>query len=316
MISHYGRIELKLILIESHWGDITMQDFEKLGVFYLGKEYDLTNNELKDNLILYDAKDLTTHAMIVGMTGSGKTGLAIGLLEEAAIDGIPSILIDPKGDLGNLLLQFPELRPEDFRPWIDEAEATRKGMDPDAFAAKTAENWKSGLAQWGQEPERIQRLKDTVSMTIYTPGNTAGRPLQILRSFTPPSANIIQDASALRDRIRFTISLLSLLEWMPSKVAIIFSSIFRSAWREGRSLDIAGLIHEIQNRLLKIGVSMNLFILKERFSWQCLNNLLASPGFTTWLEGEPLISNVYCTPEKPGFYHLYRPSSDPERMFL
>ena len=142
MISHYGRIKLKLFITESHWGDIVMQDFEKLGVFYLGKEYDLTNNDLKDDLILYDAKDLTTHAMIVGMTGSGKTVLAIGLLEEAAIDGIPSILIDPKGDLGNLLLQFPGLQPEDFRPWIDEAEAARKGMDPDAFAAKTAESWK------------------------------------------------------------------------------------------------------------------------------------------------------------------------------
>jgi hypothetical protein len=328
MISHYGRIELKLILIESHWGDITMQDFEKLGVFYLGKEYDLTNNELKDNLILYDAKDLTTHAMIVGMTGSGKTGLAIGLLEEAAIDGIPSILIDPKGDLGNLLLQFPELRPEDFRPWIDEAEATRKGMDPDAFAAKTAENWKSGLAQWGQEPERIQRLKDTVSMTIYTPGNTAGRPLQILRSFTPPSANIIQDASALRDRIISTISgLLSLLgmdaDPVQSRDHILLSNILDQAWREGRSLDIAGLIHEIQKpSFKKIGVFdlESFYPSKERFKLAIsLNNLLASPGFTTWLEGEPLdIQRLLYTPEgKPrvsiiSIAHL----SDPERIFF
>ena len=305
-----------------------MQDFEKLGVFYLGKEYDLTNNELKENLILYDAKDLTTHAMIVGMTGSGKTGLAINLLEEAAIDGIPSILIDPKGDLGNLLLQFPELRPEDFRPWIDEAEAVRKGMDPDAFATKTAENWKSGLAQWGQEPERIQRLKDAVSMTIYTPGNTAGQPLQILRSFTPPSANIIQDSSAFRDRIISTISgLLNLLgldtDPVQSRDHILLSNILDQAWREGRSLDIAGLIHEIQKpSFKKIGVFdlESFYPSKERFKLAIsLNNLLASPGFTAWLEGEPLdIQRLLYTPEgKPrvsiiSIAHL----SDGERMFF
>lgn len=305
-----------------------MQDFEKLGVFYLGKEYDLTNNELKENLILYEAKDLTTHAMIVGMTGSGKTGLAINLLEEAAIDGIPSILIDPKGDLGNLLLQFPELRPEDFRPWIDEAEAVRKGMDPDAFATKTAENWKSGLAQWGQEPERIQRLKDAVSMTIYTPGNTAGQPLQILRSFTPPSANIIQDSSAFRDRIISTISgLLNLLgldtDPVQSRDHILLSNILDQAWREGRSLDIAGLIHEIQKpSFKKIGVFdlESFYPSKERFKLAIsLNNLLASPGFTAWLEGEPLdIQRLLYTPEgKPrvsiiSIAHL----SDGERMFF
>jgi hypothetical protein len=328
MISHYGRIKLKLFITESHWGDIVMQDFEKLGVFYLGKEYDLTNNELKDDLILYDAKDLTTHAMIVGMTGSGKTGLAIGLLEEAAIDGIPSILIDPKGDLGNLLLQFPGLQPEDFRPWIDEAEAARKGMDPDAFAAKTAESWKNGLAQWGQEPERIQRLKDTVSMTIYTPGNTAGRPLQILRSFAPPSASILQDTSALRDRIISTISgLLSLLgidaDPVQSRDHILLSNILDQAWRDGRSLDIAGMIHEIQKpSFKKIGVFdlESFYPAKERFKLAIsLNNLLASPGFTTWLEGEPLdIQRLLYTPEgKPrvsiiSIAHL----SDPERMFF
>ena len=305
-----------------------MHDFEKLGVFYLGKEYDLANGELKDNLILYDAKDLTTHAMIVGMTGSGKTGLAIDLLEEAAIDGIPSILIDPKGDLGNILLQFPELRPEDFRPWIDEAEAARKGMDPDTFAAKIAETWKNGLAQWGQEPERIQRLKDTVNMTIYTPGNTAGRPIQILRSFTPPSANILQDTSALRDRIISTISgLLNLLgmdaDPVQSRDHILLSNILDHAWREGRSLDIASMIHEIQKpSFKKIGVFdlESFYPSKERFKLAIsLNNLLASPGFTTWLEGEPLdIQRLLYTPEgKPrvsiiSIAHL----SDAERMFF
>src|SRR5882672_4614330 len=120
--------------------------FEKLGVFYLGREYDPARRSATANPILYDSKDLTTHAVCVGMTGSGKTGLGIALLEEAAIDGIPSIVIDPKGDLGNLLLTFPELRGSDFRPWIDEADATRKGVTPDELAARTAESWKKGLA--------------------------------------------------------------------------------------------------------------------------------------------------------------------------
>ena len=125
-----------------------MQDFEKLGAFYLGRESGGTAGADGGNLLLYDAKDLTTHAMMVGMTGSGKTGLATALIEEAAIDGIPAILIDPKGDLVNLMLQFPDLLPDDFRPWVDEAEALRKGMTPDALAAQTAETWRKGLAQW------------------------------------------------------------------------------------------------------------------------------------------------------------------------
>lgn len=201
-------------------------------------------------------------------------------------------------------------------------------MDPDTFATKTAENWKSGLAQWGQEPERIQRLKDAVSMTIYTPGNTAGQPLQILRSFTPPSANIIQDSSAFRDRIISTISgLLNLLgldtDPVQSRDHILLSNILDQAWREGRSLDIAGLIHEIQKpSFKKIGVFdlESFYPSKERFKLAIsLNNLLASPGFTAWLEGEPLdIQRLLYTPEgKPrvsiiSIAHL----SDGERMFF
>ncbi len=128
-----------------------MQDFEKLGQFYLGKEYDVGRREIASRELLYDSKDLTTHAVCVGMTGSGKTGLGIGLLEEAAIDGIPVIAIDPKGDLGNLLLAFPELRPEDFLPWVDPDEASRKGLTREDFAAKTAETWREGLAAWGED---------------------------------------------------------------------------------------------------------------------------------------------------------------------
>src|SRR6187397_2899797 len=134
-------------------------DFEKLGVFYLGKRYDVDAGVLRDDLVLYDSRDLTTHAVIVGMTGSGKTGLGIGLLEEAAIDGVPAIAIDPKGDLGNLLLTFPRLAPEDFRPWVNEDDAARKGMTPDAYAAEQAATWRDGLAKWGQDGDRIERLR-------------------------------------------------------------------------------------------------------------------------------------------------------------
>jgi len=305
-----------------------MHNFEKLGVFYLGREYDPDGGVLKDDLILYDAGNLTTHAMIVGMTGSGKTGLALALLEEAAIDGIPSILIDPKGDLGNILLQFPELRPSDFRPWVDEAEAARKGMDADAFAVKTAENWKNGLAEWGQEADRIQRLRNAVDMAVYTPGNQAGRPLQILRSFAAPPPDVAQDSSALRDRILSAVSgLLGLLgigaDPVQSLEHILLSNILDCAWREGRSLDIAGIIQEVHKPPFdKIGVFdlESFYPAKERFKLAIsLNNLLASPGFSSWLEGEPLDVQrlLYTAKGRPRVSVLHIAHlSDAERMFF
>src|SRR4029078_5524332 len=160
-----------------------MQDYEKLGVFYLGREYDAAKGALLDDLILYDSKDLTTHAVCVGMTGSGKTGLCLALLEEAAIDGIPALCIDPKGDLGNLALTFPSLTGSDFRPWVDPAEAQRKGVPLDQFAEQTAEQWKKSLAEWGEAPERIARFRDAAEVAIYTPGSESGLPLSVLRSF-------------------------------------------------------------------------------------------------------------------------------------
>src|SRR5690348_12517152 len=151
-----------------------MESFEKLGVFYLGK------TKPENNFLLYDSKDLVTHAVCVGMTGSGKTGLCIDLLEEAAIDGVPAIAIDPKGDIGNLLLQFPQLRPEDFQPWIEAGES----------ADQQAELWKSGLAQWGEAPERIARLSGAADFAIYTPGSNAGIRLSVLKSFDAPAEAI------------------------------------------------------------------------------------------------------------------------------
>src|SRR5574339_669839 len=143
-----------------HQQESSMDEYEKLGSFYLGRVYDLDAQKAKDELLLYDSKDLTTHAVCVGMTGSGKTGLCMALIEEAAIDGVTAILIDPKGDLANLLLTFPQLRGEDFLPWINLDDARQKGMSPEDYAAKQADTWKNGLAGWQQSGERIQRLRD------------------------------------------------------------------------------------------------------------------------------------------------------------
>src|SRR5689334_18046760 len=187
-------------------------DYEKLGAFYLGRVFDSAANKLSNEPLLYDSRDLTTHAVCVGMTGSGKTGLCLALLEEAAIDGIPAIAIDPKGDLGNLLLTFPQLQPTDFRPWVDDAEAKRQGITPDELAARSAQQWRDGLAKWGEDGARIQRFKDAVDIAIYTPGSNAGLPLTVLRSFAAPPAAIVADADALRERIGSSVSgLLALL---------------------------------------------------------------------------------------------------------
>src|SRR5512139_3398425 len=181
---------------------------EKLGSFYLGKEYDLANKKLLDTPVNYDSRDLTTHAVCVGMTGSGKTGLCISLLEEAALDNVPAILIDPKGDITNLLLTFPELRPEDFLPWINPDDAARKGMSPEDFAAKTAESWRNGLAAWDEGPDRIRMLKNAADFPIYTPGSEAGLPVSILSSFQAPKLDWDTESETLRDRIQGTVAAL------------------------------------------------------------------------------------------------------------
>ena len=172
----------------------TLPVFDKLGSFYLGKSFDLTSKQRDDRAYtIYDSKDLVTHAVCVGMTGSGKTGLCLGLIEEAALDGIPAIVIDPKGDLSNLLLTFPSLTAADFRPWINEEDARKKGLEPDAFAQQQAELWKKGLANWEQDGARVQRLRDAADFTIYTPGSNAGQPVSIVKSFAPPPIEILED---------------------------------------------------------------------------------------------------------------------------
>ncbi len=274
-----------------------MQDFEKLGAFYLGKIFDMEQRTTREDLLLYDSKDLTTHAVCVGMTGSGKTGLCLSLLEEAAIDGIPAICIDPKGDLGNLLLGFPDLLPENFLPWIDPGEATRQGCTVEQYAQRVAQRWREGLAEWGQDGARIARYRAATDLTIYTPGSNSGIPLSMLRSFEPPDAAILQDAEAFRECIQTAVAgLLALLridaDPLTSREHILLANILDRAWREGRSLDLGALIREIQTPPIdKIGVMdlETIFPAKDRFALAMqLNNLLGAPGFSTWLEGEPL----------------------------
>jgi hypothetical protein len=222
---------------------------ERLGVFYLGREYDPAAQQLGSEL-LYDSRDLTTHAVCIGMTGSGKTGLCLSLLEEAAMDGVPAIAIDPKGDIGNLLLTFPELRAEDFRPWVDEGEAARKGKSVDEFAAGTAESWRKGLAEWGQDGARIQRLRDAADVAIYTPGSEAGRPLSVLRSFDAPAAETLTDSTALKERIGSSVAgLLALLgieaDPIRSREHMLLSAVLDAAWRKGQSPDLAAIIQAV-----------------------------------------------------------------------
>jgi hypothetical protein len=303
-------------------------DYEKLGALYLGREFDPVANALKDDLVLYDSKDLTTHAVCVGMTGSGKTGLCLSLLEEAAIDGVPAICIDPKGDLGNLMLTFPNLSAAEFEPWVDAGDATRKGLSLSEYAAKTAETWKNGLAEWGQTPERIARLRAAADVAIYTPGSDAGIPLSVLRSFSPLSAELLADAGALRDRVGSVVSgLLSLLgieaDPIGSREHILLANILEGAWRAGLGLDLTGLIQAVQKPAFdKLGAFdlETFFPAKDRLKLAMqLNNLIASPGFATWMTGEPLdAQRLLFTPDgKPrisviSIAHL----NDAERMFI
>ena len=189
-------------------------DYEKLGVFYLGRPYDPAANAANERAgyLLLKSKELTTHAVCVGMTGSGKTGLCVGLLEEAAMDGVPAIVIDPKGDMANLMLSFPDLSAEDFQPWIDTDAARKAGQSPDVFAAGEAAKWEKGLQAWGQDGQRIARMRQTTSFAVYTPGSTAGIPLSILQSFQAPPAAVRQDPELLQEQISgLTVSLLSLI---------------------------------------------------------------------------------------------------------
>ncbi len=296
---------------------LTAEHFELMGKFYLGRTLDPETGQATDVPLLYDSKDLVTHAVCVGMTGSGKTGLCVGLLEEAAIDGVPALIIDPKGDLTNLALQFPDLSPEEFAPWVPPGEAERR-----------ASGWKAGLARWGQDGERIRRLAEAAEVRIYTPGSTAGTPISVVAAFDPPAAGVRADAELLAEAIETAaVSLLGLLgvstDPTRSRELTLVSAILQDAWGRGESVSLTDLVGTIQKPAFdRIGVLdlESFYPAKERFDLVlALNNLLASPGFAVWRDGVPLeVGGLLFTPEgKPrlavvSIAHL----SEGERMFF
>lgn len=276
----------------------TTFDYENLKLFYIGKEKIDGQNFAP---LVYKNKDLTTHAAIIGMTGSGKTGLGISLLEEAAIDNIPSIIIDPKGDMGNLLLTFPNLQGSDFEPWIEEQDAINNGLSVAELALKTAQTWKSGVEADFQNQERIQKLKDSADFTIYTPGSASGVQISILSSFKAPSIEVLEDHELLVSLITSTVSsLLSLIDEKDdssSKESILISTIFMNSYSKQKDLSIEELISFIVTPpFAKVGIFdlETFFPQNERLKLALkLNTIIANPSFKSWIEGEPLdISNL------------------------
>jgi hypothetical protein len=299
------------------------------GNFFLGRLFDVSKDKLADKALLYDPADLTTHGLVTGMTGSGKTGLCIGILEEAALQNIPAIIIDPKGDLTNLLLHFPELAPQDFKPWLDADVVRREGKTLDAAAQETAAMWKKGLSEWGIDRERLLALKNAAEFAVYTPGSDAGIPVSVLSSLGAPSIPWAENREILRERISSTVTAILGLVGMDnvdplrSREHILLSNLFESAWSQEKDLDLNELILQTQNPPFeKLGAFPleNFFPEKDRMELaMLLNNILAAPGFEVWREGQNLDIPALLfakdgRPRHSVFYiaHL----SDSERMFF
>ena len=298
---------------------------EKLGSFYLGSEYDLQSHEITGEPVNYDARDLTTHAVCIGMTGSGKTGLCVCLLEEAAIDKVPAIIIDPKGDITNHLLHFPNLTPSDFEEWINVDDARRKSLSIKEYSVKVADSWRNGLEKWGITRERIQELDNSVEYAIYTPGSSKGLKINIMSSLKSPN---YEDLESLNNLIIGTTSaILSLintnLDPILSKEGILLSSILEYYWGRGQDLNLKKIIQEIQKPpFKKLGVfDLDVFYpTDERIKLAIsLNNILASPSFTEWLNGSTLdISELLYNEEGKPRHSIFTLShlGDNERMFF
>lgn len=306
---------------------INASEYEKLGVFYLGREVG-RSGAADGPLLLYKSSHLTTHAVCVGMTGSGKTGLCVALLEEAAIDGVPAIVIDPKGDLGNLLLTFPDLSAGSFASWVNPREAQTAGQSVEQFGAAQAAAWAKGLADWGEDGDRIKRLKDAAEFAIYTPGSTSGRPLAILKNLSVPARAVLDDSELMRDRVSSTASALLALvgvkvDPMKSREHILLCNIVYLAWSAGENLDLGALVQRVQSPPFKRVGAMDLesfYPAKERFELaSSINALLASPAFAGWSQGEALDVQrlLYTDAGKPrvsvlSIAHL----DDAQRMFF
>jgi hypothetical protein len=296
--------------------------------FYLGRRFDPSTNKLADDVVYYDSRDLTTHSVVVGMTGSGKTGLCISLLEEAALDNIPAIVIDPKGDITNLLLTFPDFRPEDFQPWVNVDDARRAGLDLPAYAADIAQRWKDGLQSWGIVPDRVRWLQKAAKYSIYTPGSDAGLPISILASLRAPREGWAGNEEANREKINGIVTALLALaglsvEPIKDKEHVLVANIFENAWRQGQDLTLENIILQVQKPPFeKLGVfPIDQFMPEKQRAKLAmdLNNIIAAPSFQSWINGQPmdiqsLLYQPNGRPRMAIFYiaHL----SEQERMFI
>ena len=296
--------------------------------FYLGRTYNSTTNKLGEDVVYYDSRDLTTHALVVGMTGSGKTGLCITMLEEAILDNIPAIIIDPKGDITNLMLTFPNMRGEDFQPWIHADDARRAGMDTQTYAADVAHRWKDGLQSWGIVPERLTWLQHATKISIYTPGSDAGLPISILASLRAPRMNWMGQEEAIRERISGTVTALFALAGMNFQPVqdvehVLLSTIIEQNWRQGRDLTLEDIVLQIkQPPFEKLGVFPLDQAISEKKRYKMameLNNIIAAPSFQSWLVGEPMdIQRMFYQPNgRPRVSVFYTAHlNDEERMFI
>lgn len=296
--------------------------------FYLGRTFNSQQNKLGDDVVYYDSRDLTTHAIVVGMTGSGKTGLCINMLEEAILDNIPAIIIDPKGDITNLGLVFPDLRPQDFQPWIHQDDARRAGMDSNTYAADIAQGWRDGLQQWDIVPDRLRWLQGAAQLSIYTPGSDAGLPISILASLRAPRTSWQGQEELIRERISGLVTALFTLAGMafqPVKDVehVLLSNIIEFNWRQGRDLTLEDIVIQIQAPPFeKLGVFPLNQAINEKTRYKLameMNNIIAAPSFQSWLQGQPLDmqSLLYQPNGRPKvsiFYiaHL----NEQERMFI
>ncbi len=296
--------------------------------FYMGRRYDPGQARVTDDVVYYDSRDLTTHAVVVGMTGSGKTGLCVTMLEEAIIDNIPAIIIDPKGDITNLMLTFPDMRPQDFQPWINVDDARRAGLSIPDYSVDVAQRWRDGLESWGIIPDRLRVLQKIAKYSIYTPGSDAGLPISILASLRAPREGWLGNEEALREKINgITTALLALIginaEPVKDKEHVLIANIFEHAWSQGRDLTLEEIILQVQKPPFeKLGVFPIDKYISEKARIKLamdLNSIVAAPSFQSWLEGQPmdipkLLRQPNGRPRVSIFYiaHL----SEAERMFI